>query len=288
MRTRPFGPQQVQVPVIGQGTWRVADARACLPALREGIRLGMTHVDTAELYEWQSGSETMLGQLLSEPGPDGKPLRSQVFLASKVWPDNATATGVPSACKDSLVRLQTDHLDLYYHHWRGPTPLTETLHALADLVDKGWVRSIGVSNYGLDDLEEAKSILGPGRIAANQVRYHLADRGAEDLLPWCHQNKCALVAYSPFGAGTWVSGAPLKALDAVARRLGRSPRQVALAFLVRDPAVFAIPKAEKPEHVRDNAGAAEPLPADAIADIEAAFPRGPEHRMPRSVRRAAR
>lgn len=271
-RLRPFGPARTPVPAIGQGTWRVADARACAPAILEGLRLGMTHIDTAELYERQSGSETMLGEVLAQPGPGGKPWRDSVFLASKVWPSNATTKGVPSACKDSMVRLQTDYLDLYYHHWRGPTPLRDTMHALADLLDKGWIRALGVSNYDASDLDEAKSILGPGRIAANQVLYHLEDRGAEGLLPWCKANKCTLVAYSPFGAGNFPIGSKLRVLEDVGKPLGLTARQVALAFLLRNPEVVVIPKAERLEHVRDNAAADVDLPGDAIARIEAAFP----------------
>ncbi|HUR63624.1 MAG TPA: aldo/keto reductase [Candidatus Thermoplasmatota archaeon] len=258
--------------VIGQGTWRVADRHACCAAIGEGLRLGLTHIDTAELYERQSGSETMLGEALSRLAPDGRPWRSHVYLASKVMPPNATAKGIPSACKDSLVRLQTGELDLYYHHWRGTTPLEETLRAMADLVDQGWVRHIGVSNYDLADLEEAETVLGKGRIAANQVRYHVADRGAEQLLPWCRSRKCALVAYSPLGAGSFPTGKRLALLQDVGRGLGLDAHQVALAFLLRNPEVFAIPKAERLAHVRLNAAADVDLPPDAVQRIEAAFP----------------
>ncbi|MHB8633202.1 MAG: aldo/keto reductase [Thermoplasmatota archaeon] len=274
MDALPFGPARTLVPPIGQGTWRVQDARACAPALREGIRLGLTHIDTAELYERQSGSETMLGELLSER--DGnRPLRDRVYLASKVLPENATADGIPKACQASLARLKTDHVDLYYHHWRGPTPLEETLGALAELVDRGSVRHIGVSNYDLDDLEEAKSILGPGKIAANQVLYHMGERGAEALLPWCRANRVALVAYSPFGAkGGFPAGSKLKALQEVGRASGLTPHQVVLAFLVRNPEVFVIPKAEEVTHVRENAKT-RPLPPEAVAQLEEAFPLQP-------------
>lgn len=267
MRTRPFGPAKVPVAAIGQGTWRLRHPAAAAAALREGIRLGMTHVDTAEMYEHDSGSETLLGPLVREH-------RQGMFLASKVLPENASAKGTVSACKDSLVRLQTDHLDLYYLHWPGPHPIAETMRALASLRDAGWVRHIGVSNFGVGELDEAKAALGPGVLAANQVPYHLEDRGVEaEVLPWCRREGVALVGYSPFGQGRWVRGRDrLAVLESVGRDVGLTPRQVTLAFLLRDPATFAIPKAESVEHVRDNAGGDADLPADAVARIEEAFP----------------
>jgi len=275
MRSRPFGPSGVPVSVIGQGTWRLRDARAAEPSIGLGIELGMTHIDTAELYEQNSGSETALGELLSQPAPEGKgALRDHVFLASKVMPGNASRRGTMSACKDSLVRLQTDHLDLFYLHWPGPHPVGDTMAAMAELVDAGWVRHVGVSNFDVDGLDEVKSALGPGKLAANQVYYHLEDRGCEsEVLPWCKKNKVALVAYSPFGAGHWVKDKKrLAALDAVAKQVAKTPRQVALAFLTRDSNVFAIPKAEKPEHVRDNVGGDFDLPREAIEALDGAFP----------------
>lgn len=273
MRTRPFGPAGDRVAVIGQGTWRVRDTQACSAALAEGLKLGLSHIDTAELYEWRGGAETMLGQLLAQPGRDGKPLRDGVFLASKVWPTNGSAKGVRSSCKDSLVRLATDRLDLYYHHWReGPIPLAETLGALADLRKAGWIRNIGVSNYGVADLDEAKSILGPGVLAANQVRYHLEDRSCEaEVLPWCRANRVALVAYSPFGQERWLKGKRLAALEAVAKAEGLTARQAALAFLTREPTLFAIPKAESLGHVRENAGGNATLSQAALAAIDDLF-----------------
>lgn len=273
MRKRPFGPTGIDVAVIGQGTWRVADSRKAAPAIQEGIALGLTHIDTAQLYERQSGSETMLGDLLTQPARAGGTLRDHVFLASKVMPPNDSAKGVRAACKDSLVLLQTDHIDLYYHHWRGAVPMSETLTALSELVDMGWVCSVGVSNYDVADLEEAKSVLGAGVLAANQVLYHLDERGAEsEVVPWCKDNNVAVVAYSPFGAGNFLQDRRGKAVvESMTKQLGKSTRQVALAFLTREPHVFAIPKAEKVEHVKDNAGGDFDLPADALAEIDAAF-----------------
>ena len=273
MRTRPFGATGVEVAVLGQGTWRVADTRTAPAAIEEGLRLGMSHIDTAELYEQQSGSETMLGGLLAGAGPDGRPLREQVFLASKVLPAGATRKGTKGHCKDSLVRLGTDRLDLYYLHWVGPHPIAESMAALAELADIGWIRHVGVSNFDVEELDEAKSALGRHRLAANQVLYHLEERGMEaEVLPWCRRNGVAVVGYSPFGAGRFVVDPRRKAvLEQVAREAGRTPRQVALAFLARDPAVFLIPKAERVEHVRENAGGDFDLPADAVERIDAAF-----------------
>jgi len=267
MESRPLGNTGETIPRIGQGTWKVRDHARATAAIEEGIRLGLTHIDTAELYEQGTKSETMLGPIVHKH-------RSKIFLASKVLPQNATARGVPSACKDSMVRLQTDQIDLYYHHWRGRPPLSETLHALADLVDKGWVRHIGVSNYDVSDLEEAVGILGKGRIVANQVLHHLEDRGAEDeVVPWCKTNGVTVVGYSPFGSGPFVRRPHAqRKLGQVADALGKTPRQVALAFLTRQTHVVTIPKAESIEHVRENAGGTFDLPKDAIEQIEQAFP----------------
>lgn len=267
VRTRPLGPSTTRVSVLGQGTWRVRDPAKTTEAIREGLRLGMTHIDTAELYENQSRSETMLGKALAGH-------RKEVFLASKVLPHNASYDGTIAACEASLQRLGTDHLDLYYLHWRGDHPLEETMDAMAQLVEDGKVRHIGVSNFEPDDLDEAESLLGKGVLAANQVLYHLEDRGAEsEVLPWCKAHKVTLVAYSPFGAGDFLQSVKArKAVEEASKATGLSLRQVALAFLVRDPAVVAIPKAESVAHVRDNAGGDVELPKDVIARLDEAFP----------------
>lgn len=272
MRSRPFGPRRVPVAAIGQGTWRLRDAAAAVATLEEGIRLGMTHIDTAELYEEGSRSETVLRPVVGRH-------RDRLFLASKVLPRNATRAGTVAACKASLRRLGTDRLDLYYHHWReGDTPLRETMRGLADLVDGGLVRHVGVSNYDAADLEEAEAALGPGVLAANQVYYHLGDRGAEaDVLPWCRRHKVTVVAYSPFGGdrGGFAAGPGAKTLGEVAAGLSKTPRQAALAFLLRHPEVVTIPKAERIEHVRENAGGDFDLPREAVARLEEAFPLEP-------------
>jgi diketogulonate reductase-like aldo/keto reductase len=267
VRKRRLGPTDTEVSVIGQGTWRVRDPVQTSVALREGVRLGMTHIDTAELYERNSRSETMLGHALQGQ-------RDEVFLASKVLPQNATYEGTLAACEATLQRLGTDHLDLYYLHWRGDHPLADTFDAMAQLVEDGKVRHIGVSNFDVEDLEEAEALLGKGVLAANQVLYHLEDRGVEaEVLPWCRQHKVTLVAYSPFGAGSFLQTAKARAAaEKASKGTGLTLRQLALAFLVRDPAVVTIPKAESVAHVRDNAGGDVELSDDVVQQLEAAFP----------------
>ncbi len=267
MKMRPFGPAKTPVAVIGQGTWRVSDRTAASQAIGVGFELGLTHIDTAELYERQSQSETMLQPVVAARHAD-------IFLASKVLPDNASYEGTRAACMASLQRLGVASLDLYYLHWRGPHALEDTFDAMAELAEEGLIKNIGVSNFDVADLEEAESILGKGVLAANQILYHLEDRGAEpDVIPWCKQHGVAVVAYSPFGAGHFItSKSRLKVLEEVAQAVGKTPRQVALAFLTREKHVFAIPKTERVEHVTDNAGGDFDLPWDAVAKLDAAFP----------------
>ena len=270
MQQRSFGPGRDKVARIGLGTWRVHDHAATSAALTAGLELGLSHIDTAELYEGQSRSETMLGAWLK-----GK--RERVFLASKVLPNNASHAGTKAACQASLQRLGTDHLDLYYLHWRGPHPLRDTFRAMAELRDAGAIRHIGVSNFDVADLEEAVAVLGKGVLAANQVLYHLEERGVEsEVLPWCKRHQVTVVAYSPFGAGRFVADKRrLAALSAAAKQAGLTARQAALAFLTRDPAVVAIPKTESAEHARELAGGDADLPKAILAEIDAAFPLQP-------------
>lgn len=270
MEKRPFGPTGVDVPVIGQGTWQLKDHAAAAEALRVGLELGMTHIDTAELY---TGSEKTLAPVIA-----GR--RDEIFLVSKVLPRNASYHATIQHCEASLERLGTDRLDVYLQHWNdGTHPISETMRAMGELIDRGKIRWAGVSNFDVDELEEAKSALGKHRLACDQVLYHPAERGIEsDIVPWCRKNKVAVVAYSPFGSrGGFPSERSQggKALASVAARLGKTPRQVALAFVTRDPIVFTIPKAEKAEHVRENAGGAFALPKDALAQLEEAFPATP-------------
>jgi diketogulonate reductase-like aldo/keto reductase len=271
MQARAFGSVGAQVPVIGIGTWKMEhdDRAAAIAAIRRAVELGMTHVDTAELYG--SGRvETLVGEALTG-------LRDRVFLVSKVQPQNASYAGTLRACEQSLTRLRTDRLDCYLLHWRESLPLEGTFRAFEKLLADGKIRAWGVSNFDHDDLAEALALVGPGKIACNQVEYHLTDRTIEHtVVPWCEQHGVAVVGYSPFGSGSFRSTKPL---DAVAKRLGATPRQVALAFLTRRPLLFAIPKSANPAHV-DELARAVTLDADAIRDIEAAFPLRPWRGLP--------
>ncbi|HVX75907.1 MAG TPA: aldo/keto reductase [Bradyrhizobium sp.] len=270
MKQRKFGNTGVDVSVIGQGTWYIdhGDRNSAVAALRRGLDLGMTHIDTAEMY---GDAELVIAEAIA-----GR--RDEVFLVSKVLPSNASRRGTITACERSLKRLKTDRLDCYLLHWRGSYPLADTVAAFEELVSAGKIRSWGVSNFDADDLDELSAVAEAGRIACNQVLYHLQERAIEHaVIPWCRQNNVAVVAYSPFGHSDFPSPRSKagQVLQAVADSHGASPRQVALAFLTRDPDVFAIPKASSPEHAADNAAAAGlTLSADQIAELDKAFARG--------------
>lgn len=272
MRTHSFGPTDRAVPAIGQGTWYIerAPRAAAVNALRKGLDLGMTHIDTAELYGGGE-AEAIVGEAM-------KGRRDDIFLVSKVMPNRASRAGTVAACEKSLKLLGTDRLDCYLLHWRGRHPLAETIAGLEDLAAAGKILAWGVSNFDADDLDEALGIAGPGRIACNQVLYHLEERGIEHrVIPWCEKNAVAVVGYSPFGHDGFprAGSAGGKALAEVAARHAATPRQVALAFLTRRPSLFAIPKAADVAHVTDNAGAgALILSSEEAARIEAAFPVG--------------
>src|SRR5580693_5010578 len=251
MRDRPFG-RAGNVAAIGQGTWNMErdDKSGAIAALRRGLDLGMTHVDTAEMYG--SGKvEELVGEALA-----GR--RQEAFLVSKVLPQNASYEGTLRACEKSLRRLRTDHLDSFLLHWPGSHPLEDTIRAFEKLESDGKIRSWGVSNFDVSDLDEALEIAGPGRIACNQVLYHLEERAIEHaVLPWCQTHGVALVAYSPFGSGSFPSASSPrgKALAAIAMSRGIATHQAALAFLLRDNAVLAIPKAARAAHAVENGGA---------------------------------
>jgi diketogulonate reductase-like aldo/keto reductase len=275
--TRSFGSTGRRVAAVGQGTWKIeeADAVRAIAALRQGLDLGLTHLDTAEMYG-NGAAEQLTGAAIA-----GR--RDEVFLVSKVLPSNASKRGTITACEKSLARLKTDHLDCYLLHWRGSHPLEETIAAFDKLVADGKIKSWGVSNFDVGDLDEVAAIAGPGHPACNQVLYHVGERAVEHaVLPWCERHGTALVAYTPFGE-TPALFAPRSrdgaALHEVAEIHGATARQVALAFLLRHPGVFAIPKAAAKEHVADNAAAARLLltPED-IVRIDAAFPRGAPRR----------
>ena len=277
METRKFGNAGVNVSVIGQGTWYIdrGDRKNAVAALRRGLDLGMTHIDTAEMY---GDAELVIADAIADR-------RDEVFLVSKVLPSNASRRGTITACERSLKRLKTDRLDCYLLHWPGSYPLADTVAAFEELVNAGKIRSWGVSNFDVDDLSELSEVADSGRIACNQVLYHLQERAIEHaVIPWCKQNGVAVVAYSPFGHNDFPSAqSPAgKVLQTIADAHGASPRQVALAFLTRDPDVFAIPKASTAEHAADNAAAGQlTLSADEIAQLDKAFPRGPKpHGLP--------
>jgi diketogulonate reductase-like aldo/keto reductase len=270
MRQQPFGSDGPQVSVIGQGTWYIdrGDRKSAVAALRRGIDLGMTHIDTAEMY---GDAELVIADAIA-----GR--RDEVFLVSKVLPSNASRRGTIAACERSLRRLKTDRLDCYLLHWRGSYPLAETVAAFEELLGAGKIRSWGVSNFDVGDLDEMLEVAGEGKIACNQVLYHLRERAIEHaVVPWCSQHGTAVVAYSPFGHDNFPSprseaGA---VLQTIAESHGASPRQVALAFLTREASVFAIPKAASPEHAADNAAAGKlVLGREEIAVLDRAFPRG--------------
>lgn len=271
MPSRAFGSTGRNVPVIGQGTWQMEsdDRASAVRALKTGFDHGMTHLDTAELYG--SGDvERIVAEAIA-----GR--RDEIFLVSKVMPSNASRRGTVRACEQSLRRLKTDHLDGYLLHWPGSHPLRETIAALEALCEAGKIRAWGVSNFDETELEEALSLASPGKIACNQVLYHLGQRDIEHaVLPWCEAHGVAVVGYTPFGRSRVPPPGPAgETLRSIAERHHASPRQVVLAFLTRRPSLFAIPKASNPDHAVENAGAAglELSPEDLSA-IDAAFPVG--------------
>lgn len=266
METRRFGPMEDKVPVIGQGTWQISDRDGARKALDRGIRLGLTHVDTAEVY---TGSEETIAPVIRDR-------RDEIFLVSKVQPGNASYKGTLEACAGSLERLGTDHLDVYLLHWPSQHPIEDTMRAMGELIDDGKIRAAGVSNFSVEDLEGAIEALGKHRLVCNQVIYHLEERGVEvEVLPFCRDNDIALVAYSPFGSGRFPSagGPGGKALQEIGKKHGKTARQVALRFLTREAPLFTIPKAEKVQHVEDNAGGQGfTLDAEDLERIDEAFP----------------
>lgn len=267
---RNFGSGGPSVSVIGQGTWQMEnDSNAStIAALRRGIDLGLTHIDTAEMYG--SGRvEELVAEAIAER-------RQEVFLVSKVLPQNASLKGTVTACERSLKKLRTDRLDCYLLHWPGSHPLADTIAAFESLRRAGKIASWGLSNFDRDGLDAALRIAGPGKIACNQVLYHLEERAIEQaVLPWCETHGVALVAYSPFGSGRFPApnSAGGKVLAEIALAHQATPRQIALAFLTRRSSLFAIPKASDIRHVADNAEAGKIVLNEAdIARIDKAFP----------------
>jgi diketogulonate reductase-like aldo/keto reductase len=271
MLARPFGTGFPTVPVIGQGTWNVplrgSGRDEAIRSLRAGIDLGMVHIDTAEMYG-DGGAESLVGEAIV-----GFP-REQLFLVSKVLPSNASFNGTIKACHASLKRMGVDYLDCYLLHWRGSVPLSETMRALEQLVADGAIRSLGVSNFDVDDLREAQAALKREKIACNQVLYHLGERTIEaHETAFCRDAGIAIVAYTPFGRGDWHDSPGAKELDKIAKAHNVTAHAVILAFLTRDDLTFAIPKAAKLTHVADNAAAGNlRLTPEEIATIDRGFP----------------
>ncbi|HYR90663.1 MAG TPA: aldo/keto reductase [Terriglobia bacterium] len=265
MLKQHFGWTDVQVPVVGQGTWKMG--RDGLEALRLGIELGLTHIDTAEMY---TGAEEVVAEAIRDR-------RNQVFLVSKVLPSNASYRGTLRACDASLKRLKTDYLDVYLlHWWGGSEPIAETMRAMEELVAAGKTRYIGVSNLDISQLKQAQKALTRSRIACNQVLCHLRSRGIEhELVPYCESQDIAVVGYSPFGQADFpaANSKQGKALERIASRHGKTPRQVALNFLTRRKSLFTIPKSSRPDHVRENAGATGwKLDDEDLELIDSVFP----------------
>jgi diketogulonate reductase-like aldo/keto reductase len=276
MIDRAFGQAGVRVPIVGQGTWHMErDGRArSVDAIRAGLDLGLAHIDTAEMYG--SGEvETIVGEAI-----EGR--RDEVFLVSKVLPSNASRTGVIAACERSLKRLRTDHLDGYLLHWPGAEPLSDTVAAFETLKRHGKVLSWGVSNFDEDELDALSEVEDGDRCVCNQVLYHLQQRAIEhSLIDRCARVGMAVVAYSPFGQDRFPAerSAGGRVLAEIGQAHGASGRQVALAFLLRHPNVFAIPKSANVAHVAENAAAGDlVLNESDIAAIDRAFPRGKKPR----------
>lgn len=274
MQNRVFGGTGREVAVIGQGTWHIdhGDWDLAREALRRGLDAGMTHIDTAEMY---GDAEELLADVIA-----GR--REEIFLVSKVVPSNASRRGVRAACERSLERLGTDRLDCYLLHWPGSHPLEETFAGFERLREQGKILSWGLSNFDVPDLDAAWKAGGEGRIACNQVLYHLGERAIEHaVLPWCEEHGVAVVAYSPFGHGDFPGPRTPggRVLEEIAASHGATARQVVLRFLVRRPSLLAIPKATSAEHAADNAAAGALRLTDAeLARIDAAFPLGPRPR----------
>ena len=261
-------PDGTEVPALGQGTWHMGErsgaAKDEAAAIRLGIELGMTLIDTAEMYG-NGGAEEVIAEAIAGQ-------RDKLFIVSKVYPHNASKTGVPAACERSLKRLRTDRIDLYLLHWRGSHPLQETVDALEKLRAEGKIRYWGVSNFDTRDMQGLVRLNDGASCATNQVLYHVGSRGIEfDLLPWCKQHHMPIMAYSPVGQGGSLLRS--KALAAVAKRHNATPAQVAIAWTLRHDNVISIPKAADLRHVRQNAAAGAVVLTEAdLKEIDSAHP----------------
>ncbi|GIL38951.1 aldo/keto reductase [Roseiterribacter gracilis] len=260
-------PDGTHIPALGQGTWkmgeRAADRAREVAALQHGIDLGLTLIDTAEMYG-EGGAEKIVGEAI-------RGQRDKIFLVSKVYPHNASKSGVVAACERSLQRLGVEQIDLYLLHWRGAPKLADTLAGFETLRDQGKIARWGVSNFDLDDMEELAALPGGDACATNQVLYNLSRRGIEfDLLPWCAQRRIPTMAYSPIDQGALAKSRKLQAL---AKERGATPSQIALAWLAAQPHVISIPKAVERAHIDDNRRALEiKLTSDELAALDGEFP----------------
>ena len=260
-------PSGQNVPVLGQGTWSMGERNNRraeeIAALRLGLDLGMTVIDTAEMYG-DGGAEEVVGAAIA-----GR--RAEVFLISKVLPHHATRRGTVAACHASLKRLRAEQLDLYLLHWRGQIPLVETLEGFDTLIRSGDIRYWGVSNFDTDDMKELAELEGGTAVATDQVLYNLTRRGIEyDLLPWCREREVPVMAYSPIDQGRLVKH---PGVARIARTRGATPAQIALAWVLRQPDVLAIPKGAQLDHVRQNRAALDiHLTREELMELEGDFP----------------
>ncbi|MEM6402268.1 MAG: aldo/keto reductase [Cyanobacteria bacterium P01_D01_bin.116] len=266
------------IPVLGQGTWRMGEdssqKEAEIAALCLGLDMGMTLIDTAEMYG-EGGAEEVVGEAI-------KNRREEVYLVSKVYPHNASRKGTVAACERSLKRLKTDFIDLYLLHWRSSIPLSETLEAFESLKGAGKIRNYGVSNFDADDMKKAINLPNGKQIVTNQVLYNLARRGIEwDLLPWSRQRNIPIMAYSPIEQKGILNNSVLKA---VASRHNATPAQIGLAWLLQQQEIIAIPKASNPEHVKENSTALNiELTQEDLSELDKAFP-PPNRKMSLAIR----
>ena len=271
----------LSLPRLGLGTWGMGesiDRRVTeVAAVRNAIRLGYRLIDTAEMYG-DGGAEEVVGEALAQALQAGEVARSGLCIVSKVYPHNASRSGTLAACERSLQRLGLEHIDLYLLHWRGQFPLAETCAALQALVEQGCIGRWGVSNFDTDDLQELFALPDGSDCAVNQVYYSLGERGAAfSLLPWQRAHGMPLMAYSPIDQGALARSAPLQGL---ARRMGATPAQVALAWVLAQPGVVAIPKAVSDAHQRENLAALQlQLGADDLAELDRLFP-AVQHKQP--------
>lgn len=273
-------PGGEKVPLLGMGTWRMGESKAKrkdeVAALRTGIELGMTLIDTAEMYAG-GGAEEVVGEAIKER-------RDDVFVVSKFYPQNATPERMARSCEKSLRRLGTDRIDLYLLHWRGDVPLRETLEGFEDLLDRGLIRYAGVSNFDRSDMDELFRLKAGPRIVTDQVMYNLERRGPEvDLLPWLRKRHRPLMAYSPLEEGL-LSHREHPALKEVAERHDATSAQVALAWTIRGGEVIAIPKTSRVSRVQENRGAADiRLTKRDLETLDGSFA-GPDEPIPLETR----